>query len=104
MTSNTQHVRATAEELAQRRAQGEDHTDWRKVDAQSDEAIEAAIDQEEEGDFDWAKVEVGTPMAKQQLTVRFDMDVVEWFRAQGAGYQTRMNQVLRSYVEAHRRK
>ena len=37
---------------------------------------------------------------KERLTVRFDRDVVAWFKAQGRGYQTRMNAVLRSYYEA----
>ncbi|MCA8932264.1 MAG: BrnA antitoxin family protein, partial [Rhodospirillaceae bacterium] len=37
---------------------------------------------------------------KERLTVRFDRDIVDWFRAQGRGYQTRMNAVLRAYVEA----
>ena len=43
---------------------------------------------------------------KQQLTLRLDADVVHWFRthAQGGGYQTRINQALRSYVEMHERK
>lgn len=36
---------------------------------------------------------------KERLTVRFDADLVAWFRAQGAGYQTRMNAVLRAYYE-----
>jgi uncharacterized protein (DUF4415 family) len=39
---------------------------------------------------------------KQQLTVRLDKDVIDWFRSQGSGYQTRRNAVLRSYVEAQR--
>jgi uncharacterized protein (DUF4415 family) len=34
--------------------------------------------------------------------MRLDADVVEWFRAQGRGYHTRMNAVLRSFYEAHR--
>ncbi|MEX2616561.1 MAG: BrnA antitoxin family protein [Alphaproteobacteria bacterium] len=38
---------------------------------------------------------------KERLTVRFDRDVVAWFKSQGRGYQTRMNAVLRSYYEAH---
>lgn len=37
------------------------------------------------------------------MTVRFDADVIDRFKAQGAGYQTRMNAVLRSYVEAQKR-
>ena len=42
---------------------------------------------------------------KQQLTLRLDADVVHWFRthAQGGGYQTRINQALRSYVEMQER-
>lgn len=51
----------------------------------------------------WAGANVVFPDApKQQLTVRFDADVVEWFKAQGRGYQTRMNAVLRSFYEARR--
>lgn len=37
---------------------------------------------------------------KEQLTVRIDGDVLAWFRAQGKGYQSRMNAVLRAYVMA----
>jgi uncharacterized protein (DUF4415 family) len=40
---------------------------------------------------------------KQQLTVRLDADVVDFFRAKGKVYQTRMNEVLRTYVEAMRK-
>ncbi len=38
--------------------------------------------------------------SKSQVALRLDDDVVDWFRGQGAGYQTRMNAVLRSYMEA----
>ena len=52
----------------------------------------------------WANARVVYPdTPKKQLTVRLDADVVEWFRLQGKGYQTRMNAVLRSYYEAARR-
>ena len=37
---------------------------------------------------------------KEQVTVRIDSDVLEYLRAQGNGYQTKINQLLRSYVEA----
>ncbi|MEO8326916.1 MAG: BrnA antitoxin family protein, partial [Nitrospirota bacterium] len=37
-----------------------------------------------------------------QITVRLDADILEWFKTQGRGYQTRMNAVLRSYVDAHK--
>ncbi len=104
MTTNEEIRRYTSEEIDTMRACGDDATDWQRIDALTDKEVEASIDHEDEGHFDWSKVEVGMPTGKQQLTVRFDLDVVDWFRAQGSGYQTRMNQVLRSYVDAHRHK
>jgi uncharacterized protein (DUF4415 family) len=38
---------------------------------------------------------------KSQLTLRLDQDVLVWFRGQGPGYQTRINSLLRAYMEAH---
>jgi uncharacterized protein (DUF4415 family) len=43
-----------------------------------------------------------TPTAKTLLSLRVDSDVVEWFRGQGRGYQSRMNALLRAYMDAHR--
>ena len=40
-----------------------------------------------------------TPVSKQAISIRLDSDVIAWFRATGPRYQTRMNAVLRSYVE-----
>ena len=39
---------------------------------------------------------------KKQLTLRIDADVVEWYKAQGFGYQTRINALLRAYMEESR--
>lgn len=36
---------------------------------------------------------------KKLLTVRYDEDLIEWFKSTGSGYQTRMNNVLRAYME-----
>ena len=55
------------------------------------------------GEAFWKNARVVMPgRGKRQLTVRLDGDVLDWFKAQGKGYQTRMNAVLRSYYEAHR--
>ena len=43
------------------------------------------------------------PPTKTLLSLRIDADVIEWFRAQGKGYQSRMNALLRAYMEAHRK-
>jgi uncharacterized protein (DUF4415 family) len=40
---------------------------------------------------------------KSQLTLRLDQDVVDWFRAHGRGYQTRINFILRAYMQEHQR-
>jgi uncharacterized protein (DUF4415 family) len=42
-----------------------------------------------------------TPRTKKLLSLRVDSDVVEWFRAEGRGYESRMNALLRAYMEAH---
>jgi uncharacterized protein (DUF4415 family) len=38
---------------------------------------------------------------KTQLTIRVDRDVLAWFKSQGRGYQTRINSLLRAYMEAN---
>ena len=40
-----------------------------------------------------------TPVSKQAISIRLDTDVIDWFRASGPKYQSRINAVLRSYVE-----
>lgn len=41
---------------------------------------------------------------KHSITIRLDVDVLDWFKRQGRGYQTRINKLLRSYMEASRDK
>jgi uncharacterized protein (DUF4415 family) len=45
---------------------------------------------------------LGPHERKRQMTIRIDGDVIDWFKAQGSGYQSRMNAVLRAYVESQR--
>jgi uncharacterized protein (DUF4415 family) len=40
--------------------------------------------------------------AKQIVTIRLDVDMLDWFKAAGPGYQTRINQVLREHMDAQR--
>ena len=52
----------------------------------------------------WASARVVYPDGpKRQLTMRLDADIVEFFKSQGRGYQTRINAVLRSFVNAQRK-
>ena len=47
----------------------------------------------------WQGARVVTPVTKQAISIRLDGDVIDWFRATGPKYQTRINADLRSYVE-----
>jgi uncharacterized protein (DUF4415 family) len=40
------------------------------------------------------------PAAKKDIHIRLDADIVDWFRALGKGYQTRINAVLRAFVQS----
>ena len=48
----------------------------------------------------WANAKLKMPENKSRITVRIDSDVLTWLKSQGAGYQTRMNAILRTYMEA----
>ncbi len=50
----------------------------------------------------WMKAAAALPDTKQQITLRLDADVLEFFKHTGKRYQSRINAVLRSYVEAHK--
>ena len=80
-------------------------TDWKRVDAMSDEDIQFDEDSPRTTPDDWAKaiVHQGLPLPRKKipLALRLDSDVLAWFKAQGPGYQTRINAVLRAYKEAH---
>jgi uncharacterized protein (DUF4415 family) len=51
----------------------------------------------------WKSARVVMPPGKTSVHLRLDSDVVEWFRARGKGHLTRMNAVLRAYVESEKR-
>jgi len=75
-------------------------TDWERVEALTDDEIDTSDIPPLDDDF-FAHAELRLPEPKQVVTIRLDKDVLEWFRAQGKGYQTRMNAVLRRYMEVH---
>lgn len=80
-------------------------TDWQRLDAMTDEDIDLSDCPEITPEM-FAKAVVrrgGLPVAKAkaQITLRIDSDVLDWFKSQGRGYQTQINQLLRAYMEAH---
>ncbi len=77
-------------------------TDWSKFDALTDEDIAKAAAEDPDAaplDIDWSTAKVYFPMPKQATSLRIDPDVLAFFKATGKGYQTRMNGVLRSYMQ-----
>ena len=78
-------------------------SDLPRLDAMNDRVIDYSDAPETDADF-WQVAEVNSPMVKQQVTLRIDPDIVDYFKARGQGYQTRINAVLRSYVKAHQHK
>jgi len=80
-------------------------TDWKRVDALQDVDIDFSDNPELTPEmFARAVARRGLrPLPrKQQVTLRIDSDVPQWFKAQGRGYQSRINALLRAYMGAHR--
>ncbi|MFN2325339.1 MAG: BrnA antitoxin family protein [Gemmatimonadales bacterium] len=51
----------------------------------------------------WDAAEIVVPPPKRAISIRLDEDVLRWFKADGPGYQSRINAVLRSYMFSRRR-
>jgi uncharacterized protein (DUF4415 family) len=79
-------------------------TDWERLNAMEDENIDLSdIPELTPEMFVKAVVKRGLKGKenKTQLTIRVDQDVLTWFKSQGRGYQTRINSLLRAYMEAN---
>ncbi|HZD92481.1 MAG TPA: BrnA antitoxin family protein [Pseudolabrys sp.] len=83
-------------------------SDLEKLRNLTDEEIDASIandpDWEEFKDVDWDDAVLVIPPKKTPISIRVDEDVLDYFKAGGAGYQRRMNAVLRSYMEQKKKK
>jgi uncharacterized protein (DUF4415 family) len=86
-------VSYTAAEMRAMEARGESKSDWKAAakkplpdGSDPDDAMEH---------IDWATAELPLPRRKAHMTLRLDADMLGWFRAQGKGYQTRINAILR---------
>jgi uncharacterized protein (DUF4415 family) len=82
-------------------------TDFRKLGAMTDADIRARRAGDPNlPDINWAEagIEQVEPVVKTPVSIRLDSDVLEFFRGAGKGYQTRINQVLRAYMEHQQKK
>ena len=85
-------------------------TDWERLRREDEDGIEPAHDPDiDDIEWDWANAvtfQAGEfsldklPRSKAAISLRVDRDVLAFFKKDGRGYQTRMNAVLRAYMEA----
>jgi uncharacterized protein (DUF4415 family) len=94
-------ARYTAAELRALEKRGESRTDWKAAAKKPLPSGRNPDDAMEE--IDWVTTELPKPRRKDHMTLRIDSDVLAWFRAQGKGYQSRINAILRRYYEQHTR-
>ena len=100
--------RFSTTDLEERRKRGESRTDWARVRAKTEEDLDRDI--ASDPDFkdvpkDWYKsAEAIMPSTKKLLSLRLDADVVDWFKQRGPGYQTKMNAVLRAFVQQKKKR
>lgn len=100
MTKRANIENMSAEEAKARVRAGESRSDFAALDRLSDADIRAqAAADPEERDWDWTRASLDLPAPKVDIHIKLDADVVEFFKRQGAGYQTRINAALKAYVK-----
>jgi uncharacterized protein (DUF4415 family) len=83
-------------------------TDFEYLDRVTDAEIEAGMARDPEWagfqEIDWSDAVLVVPSKKRAISIRVDDDVLDFFKKEGPGYQRRINAVLRSYMQARRKK
>src|SRR5215207_507856 len=81
--------------------------DGRMYERMPDEELTANAESDPDSrpytDEEWATAAFVHPPDKVPVGLKLDTDVLAWFKSHGRGYQTRINAVLRRYMEAQRR-
>ena len=90
-------VTYSGEELEAMQGRGEDRTDWKKASVAPMPDGSDPDDFMEQGEF--VTTELPMPRTKVHASLRLDADMLDWFKSQGRGYQTRINAVLRLYFQ-----
>jgi len=75
------------------------NTDWERLSTMEDDEINLEDSPELDESF-FANATVRIPEPKKSVSLRIDKDVLDWYKHQGPGYQTRMNAVLKMYMRA----
>jgi uncharacterized protein (DUF4415 family) len=77
-------------------------SDLERIDKLTDREIDYSDIPELDASF-FTRTVVTLPHKKDSVTLRIDHEVLEFFKQQGARYQTRINAVLKAYVGVHRK-
>jgi len=102
MKKKSEHIVSyTDAELRAMQKRGESKSDWKAAAKKPLPSGDDPDDAMEE--IDWATAELPLPRRKAHASLRIDSDVLDWFRQQGKGYQTRINAILRKYFEQNAR-
>lgn len=105
MTKRANIVSMSVDEAKARIERGESQSDFARVDKLTDDDIRRqAAEDPEERDWDWQRASLELPKPKVDVHIKLDADVVEFFKRQGAGYQTRINAALKAYVQHTQKK
>ena len=78
----------------------ESRTDWNRIKSMPDSDIDFSDVPKLSKSF-FSKAQVRMPKRKKAVSLRLDPDVLDWFKNEGKGYQTKINAILRAYVKAH---
>ena len=95
-------IKYTDEELNKLANERGTLSDWGTAASMTKAEIEARVtsdDDEADMVMDWVNATVELPHPKAVLNMRIDKEVLDYFRQTGKGYQSRINAILRSYVE-----
>jgi uncharacterized protein (DUF4415 family) len=78
-------------------------TDWSRLHREQDEDAPIAYDEDapETSATFWANAEVVMPSHKTHVSMRLDDDIIDYFKQEGRGYQSKINAVLKAYVRTH---
>lgn len=75
------------------------NSDWERLSTMMDDEIDLSDSPELDESF-FANATLRMPLPKKAVSLRIDPDILKWYKGQGSGYQTRMNAVLRMYMQA----
>lgn len=79
-------------------------TDWKRLRTMTDEEVHTAVTSDPDirptDEAFWKDARVVLPKPKATVTMRLDADLLAWFRSE-RGYQTKINAILRAYMNAH---